>query len=152
MPKQDQIALQMLSLLIEDSRQKSTAIATQLGISEATVRQRMAKLVKTGVIRRFTIEVDPRRLGYNIVAQVGADIADPTAMLEIISYINELRAEGFGAKIRMPRLFLSQGDHDIMMEIWASDLKTFRTFLKEKLEDCEHFARICPAIVVQGIS
>ena len=57
----DEVDRRILELLREDSRLAYTKIAKTLGFSEGTVRQRVRRLLKSGVIRRFTIEtVDER--------------------------------------------------------------------------------------------
>jgi len=48
----------LLGILAQDSRTPNTQIAQKLNISESAVRRRMLKLVKTGRIRRFTVELD----------------------------------------------------------------------------------------------
>ncbi len=52
----DDLDREIIRLLAKDGRQANTAIASALGVSEGTVRARIAKLVKNKVIRRFTVE------------------------------------------------------------------------------------------------
>jgi Lrp/AsnC family transcriptional regulator of lysine biosynthesis len=53
----DDIDSAILDILVKDARTPYTAIARKVGLSEAGVRKRIDRLVKMGVIRRFTIEV-----------------------------------------------------------------------------------------------
>ena len=39
-------------------------IGKELGISEATVRYRIKKLTDSGIIKKFTILLDPKKIGY----------------------------------------------------------------------------------------
>ena len=55
---------QILNLLQENSRLSYTEIGNELDISEATVRYRVKKLVDAGVISKFTVLLDPRKIGY----------------------------------------------------------------------------------------
>lgn len=57
----DEVDRRILELLREDSRLAYTKIAKTLGLSEGTVRQRVRRLLKSGVIRRFTIETADER-------------------------------------------------------------------------------------------
>lgn len=61
---------QILTLLEEDARRTNSDIARIVGLSPATIGERIARLRDVGVIRRFTIRVDPERLGYGIAAIV----------------------------------------------------------------------------------
>ncbi len=54
----DKIDEMIISMLEQNSRMSNTEIAQKLNISESAVRRRISKLVSTGVIRRFTIEID----------------------------------------------------------------------------------------------
>ncbi len=53
----DEIDEKIIEMLKEDSRTPFLKIAQTLGISEGAVRSRVKKLVKSGVIKKFTIEV-----------------------------------------------------------------------------------------------
>lgn len=52
----DELDGKFLELLREDSRLTYTKMALILGVSEGTVRQRIRRLLASGVIVRFTIE------------------------------------------------------------------------------------------------
>lgn len=53
----DELDLRILALLKEDSRATYTKMAEVLKLSEGAVRQRVKKLVQSGRIRRFTVEM-----------------------------------------------------------------------------------------------
>ena len=50
---------QLLNLLRENSRRSVSDIAAKLGISRATVQQRMERLEHSGVIQGYTIKLNP---------------------------------------------------------------------------------------------
>ena len=56
----------ILNMLQENSRMSYMHIASKLGISEATVRYRVKNLIDKGIIHRFTVLLDPRKIGYPI--------------------------------------------------------------------------------------
>ncbi len=53
----DELDLRILALLKEDSRATYTQMAEVLKLSEGTVRQRVKRLIQSGRIRRFTVEM-----------------------------------------------------------------------------------------------
>ncbi|MEM2685540.1 MAG: Lrp/AsnC family transcriptional regulator [Candidatus Bathyarchaeia archaeon] len=57
MVKLDDIDKQILEILKKNSRVKYTALAQIVGVTEGAVRRRINRLVRDGVIKRFTIEV-----------------------------------------------------------------------------------------------
>lgn len=54
----DDSDLKILEILRKNARTPYTTIARELKISEAAVRKRIEKLVKMGVIKRFTIDYE----------------------------------------------------------------------------------------------
>ena len=50
----------LIRLLMENARASYVEIAEKLGVSEAAVRKRIKRLEDLGVIRRYTIDLDPR--------------------------------------------------------------------------------------------
>lgn len=53
----DDLDHKMISLLRSDARRPVASLAAELGVSRATIRSRLDRLIKTGVIRGFTIAV-----------------------------------------------------------------------------------------------
>jgi len=54
--------------LVKNGRAPYKDIAEELGLSESTVRKRIAKLIDKRIINRFTITVNPERTGNNILS------------------------------------------------------------------------------------
>jgi Lrp/AsnC family transcriptional regulator, involved in the regulation of lysine biosynthesis len=52
----------LLSILRQDARMSYTKVAQKLNLSESAVRRRISNLVKSGKIKKFTIEVDDTEL------------------------------------------------------------------------------------------
>jgi len=74
----DAIDNAILNILIKDSRTPYTTIAKKVGLSEAGVRKRIDRLVKMGVIKRFTIEVS-RPAVVKAITLITADTSTDTS-------------------------------------------------------------------------
>jgi Lrp/AsnC family leucine-responsive transcriptional regulator len=61
---------QILRVLLSDSRISLKDLAQQVGLSSPSVAERLRRLDERGVIRAFTIEVNPQALGYQLQAIV----------------------------------------------------------------------------------
>lgn len=60
----------LLRLLAEDARTPVADLAREVGLSAPSTAERLRRLEAQGVIERFTVELDPRALGYTLQAIV----------------------------------------------------------------------------------
>lgn len=72
----DEIDQKIIEILKKDSRTPYVKIAQEVGLSEAAVRRRVQNLIQSGVIRRFTIEVESG--GANAITLLTISSAVPT--------------------------------------------------------------------------
>ncbi len=74
----------ILNLLQENSRTSYLHIANELGISEATVRYRIKNLIDDGVINKFTVLLDSKKIGYPttgiLMVKIAPDYFEKTSM------------------------------------------------------------------------
>ncbi|MGQ9625236.1 MAG: AsnC family transcriptional regulator [Candidatus Bathycorpusculaceae bacterium] len=138
----DELDLKILKLLQEDGSLPFTEIARKLKLNESTIRKRVATLQKEGVIRKFTVIVEPSKIGYNTVAIVGVDV-DPPELLEVAEKLCKISEAKYVAT--------STGDHMIMTEIWARDGKELARIISEKIGTIEGVKKICPAILLEKL-
>ena len=64
----DEIDAKIVMLLQEDGRLSNAAIAEQVGLTTSTVFDRVKKLEKRGIIKKYVAVVDPDALGKSITA------------------------------------------------------------------------------------
>jgi Lrp/AsnC family transcriptional regulator for asnA, asnC and gidA len=138
----DAVDLKIIRMLEEDGSLPFTKIARKLGLDESTVRKRVLSLKKSGVIRKFSIVVEPAKIGFNAVALVGVDVA-PDKLLEIAERLAQMPETRY--------VVTSTGDHMIMTEIWARNSKELSQILSKKIGAIEGVKKICPAIVLEKI-
>lgn len=60
----------LLSALADDARQPVSELARSVGLSAPATADRLRRLEASGVIGRFTVQIDPRALGYTLQAIV----------------------------------------------------------------------------------
>jgi Lrp/AsnC family leucine-responsive transcriptional regulator len=66
----DEIDQRILEALLRDARISLKDLAAQVGLSSPSVSERLRRLEERGVIRAFTVEIDPNALGYPLQAIV----------------------------------------------------------------------------------
>ena len=80
----DQKDKNIIDILSNDSRMPYTVIAKKIGVSESTIRNRIKVLEDEGIIQKYSIVVNPAKVGYNTVAIVGLDV-EPSKFLSVAS-------------------------------------------------------------------
>ncbi len=138
----DEKDMKIIELLSQDSRTPFTEIARQLRVSESTVRKRVGVLEREGVISKYSIVLNPAKIGFGTVALVGLDV-QPDKFLSAAQRLAELSEVRYVAT--------STGDHMIMAEIWTKDGKELTNLISEKIGKIEGVKKICPAIILEKL-
>jgi Lrp/AsnC family transcriptional regulator for asnA, asnC and gidA len=138
----DELDLEIIRILEEDGRASFTRIAEKLKSKESTVRKRVIALQKRGVIKKFSVVIDPAKIGLNTMAIVGMDV-DPPMLLEAAQKLCEV------PEIRC--VATSSGDHMIMTEMWTTDGRTLAKLLSKKIGAIEGVQKVCPAIILEKL-
>lgn len=66
----DPVDARILAALHDEARLPMSELARRVGLSAPSVAERVRRLEAAGIIRGFTVDVDPRALGYQIRALV----------------------------------------------------------------------------------
>ncbi len=137
--ERDRIIIEMLT---KDARTPFTEIAKVLGISETAVRKRVKALEEAGVIRQYTVVVDPSKLGYNLVSLTGVDTL-PEKIFEVASKLKQFEF--------VRSVYLTSGDHMIMTEVWAKDGEDLSDIISNKIGKIDGVTKVCPAIILEKL-
>lgn len=133
MPKSslDQLDLTILEKLHEDGRTPFTEIAQLTGVSEGTVRNRVARLVKEGVIHISGL-INPGALGYESPAVVGISV-QPSKVEQV--------AEKIASFDEVSYLVMVSGEFDLFVEVICRDRAHLADFLSRKLQQVDGLTR-----------
>jgi Lrp/AsnC family transcriptional regulator for asnA, asnC and gidA len=104
--KIDDLDKKVVGILQENARLTHGELARQLGVSEATVRRRIEKLLEKDVIRIRAV-ADPFKLGYAVIVIIGLWVEKPYLRQaeEYVCALPEARFVG-----------VTMGSYDIMLE------------------------------------
>ena len=72
----DDIDLKILGLLQRDARMTNAAIAAEVGLTAPSVFERIRKLEQRGVIRGYTVTLDPAALGKVLTAFIRVTVEE----------------------------------------------------------------------------
>jgi Lrp/AsnC family transcriptional regulator, regulator for asnA, asnC and gidA len=109
----DDQSKEIIALLQQDGRMSYAAIATQVGLSEAAVRQRAQRLMEQGVMQIVAV-TDPLQLGFAWEVMIGVRVTGNVKA--VADALGEIDAIDF--------IVLTGGKFDIILEVVAeSDQK-----------------------------
>jgi len=66
----DEVDQALITLLTDNARLSTAELARSVGLSAPSVAERLRRLEEDGVIKAFTVELDPKALGYTLTAIV----------------------------------------------------------------------------------
>ncbi|MEJ1127420.1 Lrp/AsnC family transcriptional regulator [Variovorax sp. CCNWLW225] len=123
----DKTDLAILRVLLLDSRKTLQEIGNEVGLSPTSCWTRIKKLEATGVIKRYTIDVDSAKLGYHdsVIVQVTLE-----------SHTDETLYDFGRTLATIPEIqeaYLVSGDYDYYIRIAVRDTRDYERLLREKL-------------------
>lgn len=126
----DAVDRRIIAALQVDGRVSVNGLAAQVNVSRATAYQRLGRLRSAGVIRRFTVDVDPRRMGLPIAALVLVRVAQHS-WRDVGDRLRHLPGVEW--------LALSSGSFDYIVLVRAPDIDHLRDVI---LQDLQSIAEI----------
>lgn len=102
----DETSLGVLGEYLRDARQSFREIARRTGYSSGTVASRVKDMEEAGVIKRYTVQLDYERMGYELTAITEIIVSDGM-MLEVGGMISRI-PQAMG-------VYNITGDSDIMV-------------------------------------
>ncbi len=120
----DLFDLKIIKVLNKDARKPYRAIAEELGVSDATVRNRINRMLKQGVIKQFNVLVDYHKLGRIIKAFIGLKV-QPPKLKEIVDHMI--------VNPDVQVLYRTTGEVDLFVEVIFKDMDELNSFLESEL-------------------
>src|SRR5438045_5566321 len=119
----DEIDQRIIEALQQDGRRPFTKIAADLGISEASVRQRVSNLINNQVMQIVAV-TNPIKLGFSLASMIGIRVSGDRLM-EV--------AQEISAFDEVIYLILCTGSFDMLAVVVCRDNNYLLNFLTEKL-------------------
>jgi len=125
----NQINLTIINILKKDSSTPFVDVAKRIGVSDATVHQRVRRMIEAGIINKFTISVDNNLLGYDHMAFMGINIS-PGSADQIISDLLKIE--------EVLEMHEMHGKFDLLLKIRAKNLIQMREIVENKICKIPH--------------
>ena len=118
----DDVSKAIIEQLQQDGRRPYATIGKAVGLSEAAVRQRVSKLLETGVMQIVAV-TDPLQVGFNREAMIGIEVdGDMEAVADVLSQMDEISY-----------IILTAGSFDIILEVVCEDDEALLEVINRKI-------------------
>ena len=127
----------------ENARTPFLEIARKLGVSGATIHERVGRLLDEGVIQGFTTVLKPKKLGFEVIALVRVTIDHPTTDMQ--EFNETLKS--------IPEVIEAHhvtGDTDIVLKVRTKNIDDLRGLLVDKIQYLKGVVRINSSIVLDS--
>lgn len=141
----DELDRKILHVLKDHAEMPNNLLAEKVGLTAAPCLRRVQRMRKLGIIRRYTVEVDPAALGYGISAFV---------QITLRQHSGEVSSR-FMSTIQSKRQVVSchmvAGDCDFVLHVQVRDLAEYRKLIWQDLHRIEGVERIHSMIVLDTV-
>jgi len=140
----DALDWKILHAMQENSKQTYSQIGRKLGIAHSTVYDRITKLDKNGIIKKWTVDIDLEKLGLNYI------------MAQMTVYTNPKETENVAKKLSGAKevlevsLSLSE-ELLILTKLLAKDQESLHSFIAKKVAPLQGVLRIRTSIITKKI-
>jgi Lrp/AsnC family transcriptional regulator for asnA, asnC and gidA len=102
----DEVSKAIIAQLQQDGRRSYAAIGKVVGLSEAAVRQRVQRLIESGVMQVVAV-TDPLELGFARQAMVGIEVTGPLDQV----------ADSLAELDEVDYVVVTAGSYDVLVEV-----------------------------------
>jgi Lrp/AsnC family transcriptional regulator for asnA, asnC and gidA len=120
----DVLDMKIIQCLTDDARTTYRSMAEETGVSEATVKNRIDRLIEEGVIKKFTVMLDYHKLGRAIKSFIGLKV-QPAKLHDIVDHMKE--------HPDLMVLYRTSGDVDLLFEVIFEKMEDLNAFLEKEL-------------------
>lgn len=129
----DDLDLQILDILIKDSRTPFLEIARQCHVSGGTIHVRMKKMEDIGIIKGTKLIVDNSKLGYDVCCFIGIYLDKARSynfVLEQLKLVKEI-----------VELHYTTGQYSIFVKVICKNITDLQNLLVNKIQSVEGIQR-----------
>jgi len=141
----DTIDKQILALLQENSKINIKEIALKVDLTATPTYDRIKRMEKSGIIKRYVAELDKEKIGLDLVVfcQVTLQVHSKTLITQFENSISKMH-EIIGC-------YHIAGNFDYLLKIVTPNIKSYQLFLKNKLSVLESVSTVQSNFVMSTV-
>lgn len=140
----DSLDWQILKAIQENSKQTYSEVGRKLGVAHSTVYDRIRKMEKSGVIKKWTVEFDLEKLGIDYVTACMTVYTDPKESENVAKALSEAE------QVLEVSMSLSE-ELLIIVKVVARNQDELHTFIARKVAPLQGVLKIRTSIVTKKL-
>lgn len=129
----DELDLQILDILIKDSRTPYLEIARNCHVSGGTIHVRMKKMEENGIIKGTKLLLDNAKLGYDICCFIGIFLEKDSSFDDVIAELTKMD--------EIVELHFTTGKYSIFMKVICKSINDLQNLIRKKIQILEGVQR-----------
>lgn len=141
----DTIDLQILRLLQEDAKRTNKEIANAINLSVTAVYERIKRLEREGVIKKYVALINKREVGKSFMVFCQIQLAQHTK-----EFLNAFERDVVKLE-EVSECFHTTGDYDYILKVFVKDMEAYREFMVSKLTALKHIGNTRSTFIITDI-
>ena len=143
--KLDDINKQIINILQDDGSITNSELANRIGLSPASTIERVRKLEKQGIIRKYCALIDHEKIGKNVIVFVEIITKDHhreamDLFIEAVKHVSEVL-----------ECYHISGDSDFLLKVIADDIADYERIALEELAMLPNLEKIRSHFVLSPV-
>ena len=129
----DDLDLQILDVLIKDSRTPYLEIARQCHVSGGTIHVRMKKMEEMGIIKGTKLIIDNSKLGYDVCCFIGIFLEKASSFDLALAQLSNIH--------EIVELHYTTGQYSIFIKVICKSINDLQNLLRTKIQAVDGIQR-----------
>jgi Lrp/AsnC family leucine-responsive transcriptional regulator len=143
--KIDSIDKQILSILQQDAQITNVELARKIGISPPAMLERVKRLEKNGIIKRYVAIVDPSKVSKGIFALVSVSLS-AHQLSSIDQFTRQIKKLD-----EVLECYHVAGEEDFILKIAVSSIEEYEKFILSKLTKINGVSKVNTKFVLSTV-
>ena len=139
--KLDDKDMDILSLLKKNAKNTTQQISRELNIPITTVHNRIKKLESSGIIEKYTVVLNQRKLGRKVSARLMIRVTKLADQFKICNEVLNLEA--------VEKVYQITGDYDIVASVRVNDIEDLHSLIMTQLRTMPEIRNTSTTIVLK---
>ena len=142
MLKLDAVDIKILEILQGDARITTKALADQLNLSTTPVFERVKRLEREGLIKKYVALVDNKKLGLRLIAFISISLTKHSrSYLE--KFVNDISQYP-----EVMECYHIAGNYDFLLKVVVRNMEVYETFILNKLSTIANLGHVQSSFVL----